>query len=388
MTFGRPIKKSPFLRFTAAEYRRRGTQQRRDFSDKANVHRLLEDKTLGGTRLGLPTQHAVLTSTDQITPELLGERMALKFAHGWSAKGIMLLERTGEDRYFDHMALREWTLEALRAQQRAIAARFRRKQPVWIVEELLNGAQPGAVPFDYKFYMFRGQIAMVAQIDRNSSPPRMVKLDGDLKPLIQGRDYRFRPKDLQPGVPVVPRSGVMLSRWAIELAQMTDAPFVRVDLYDTDRGPYFGEFTFSSGAEFKGTVSYSDELLDRFDHLFVNAEKSLNGEHVDQPENWSTLLQSLDPEVLAAHPEIPLSEYERYAYFLYNRGNLGGVRLAQAQERLLDHGGHEAITRYLSEAHRAAGLRARAPYKPATPVLRSAARTIYRKFARPTERAS
>lgn len=105
-----------------------------------------------------------------------------------------------------------------------VVHQFRKASPVWIVEELLRGAQPGTVPFDYKFYMFQGQIAMVAQIDRNSSPPRMVKLDGDLKPLVPGRDYRFAPKDLQPGVPVVPRTAVMLSRWAIELSLMTDSP--------------------------------------------------------------------------------------------------------------------------------------------------------------------
>lgn len=247
MTLEKSARESPFLRFANAEYQRRGTQQRRDLSNKTYVHSLLENKTLGDARLGLPTQHAILHSTEEITTEVLGDRVALKFAHGWSAKGVMLLERVGEDRYFDNMALREWTLEEIREKQQAVAAKFRRKDPAWIVEEFLHGAQPGTVPFDYKFYVFQGQIAMVAQIDRNTSPPRMVKLDGDLKPFTVGRDYFLRLRDIQPGAPVVPRSAVMLSRWAIELSEMTDAPFVRVDLYDTVDGPYFGEFTFSSG---------------------------------------------------------------------------------------------------------------------------------------------
>ncbi|WP_225973156.1 ATP-grasp fold amidoligase family protein [Nesterenkonia natronophila] len=346
----------------------------------------MEDKTLGGTKIGLPKQHAVLTSTEQITPEVLGERVALKFAQGWSAKGVMLLERTGEDTYFDHMALREWSLEGIREHQDAVATRFRRKNPAWIVEELLRGAQPGMVPFDYKFYMFQGQIGMVAQIDRNSSPPRMVKLDRNLKPLIAGRDYRFKPQDLQAGVPIVPRSAVMLSRWAIELSHMTDAPFVRVDLYDTANGPYFGEFTFSSGAEFRGTVTYSDRLLNHFDKLFRDAEKRLEGEALEQPRGWSTLLQSLDPEELAPHPQIPLTEYERYAYFLYNQGSLGGARLAQAQERLLKDDGHPKVTRYLSDAHRAAGRRAQVPRKPITPVILRTARKVYRKASQRSQR--
>ncbi|GAA1148780.1 ATP-grasp fold amidoligase family protein [Nesterenkonia lutea] len=371
---------SPFLRFVTAEYRRRGTQQRRDLSNKTYVHSLLKDKTLGGTRIGLPQQHAVLTSTDEITAEVLGDRVALKFAHGWSAKGVMLLERIDQERYFDHLALREWTLEQIREKQNAVAAKFTRKEPAWIVEELLRGAQPGAVPFDYKFYMFQGQIGMVAQIDRNSSPPRMVKLDGNLKPFLVGRDYHVRLKDIQPGLPVVPRSAVMLSRWAIELAEMTDAPFVRVDLYDTENGPYFGEFTFSSGAEVRGTVTYSERLLTRFDQLFAEAQKTLDGEPAEPEPSWSTLLRGTDAGVLAAHPVIDLEAYRRFAYFLYNQGGLGGFRLAEAQNALLESGGDRAVTEYLSEAHRAAGRRAKPRRRAASAALWKAARKVYRRI--------
>ncbi|WP_044495908.1 ATP-grasp fold amidoligase family protein [Nesterenkonia massiliensis] len=355
-------KKSPFLQFTAAEFRQRGTRLRQQLSDKTYVQELLRDKTLGGTTIGLPKQYAKLTSPEQITPEILGERTALKFAHGWSAKGVMLLEKLGENRYFDHMAMRECTLERIREKQQAVAAAFGRKNPVWIVEEFLRGAQPGEVPFDYKFYMFQGQIAMVAQIDRNSSPPKMIKLKGNLTPFTPGKDYWAKPKDLQPAVPVVPRSAVMLSRWAIELSTMTDAPFVRVDLYDTVDGPYFGEFTFSSGAEFKGTVTYSPKMLNRFDQLFGDAQRRLDGEETDLPAGWSTLLQSLDPQVLAEHPQIPLPEYERFSYLLHNHGSVGARRLAEAQKDLL-HGAEDdatarRINRYLTQAHKAAGLRA------------------------------
>lgn len=385
MTFDKPNNKSPFLSFNATALRQRGAKQRKRFSNKARVRRLLEDKRLGGTRIRLPSQHALLSSTDQITSEVLGDRVALKFAYGWSAKGVMLLERTGEDRYFDHMALREWTLDAIRQRQRAVAARFRRKKPAWIVEEFLNGLQPGAVPFDYKFYMFQGQIAMVAQIDRNSSPPRMVKLGSDLKPLIEGQDYKFKPKDLQSAVPVVPRSAVMLSRWAIELSQMTDSPFVRVDLYDTVDGPAFGEFTFSSGAEIRRTVTYSKQLLDTFDRLFLDAQKTLDGAPVQHPHTWSTALQSTDPQTLATQPQIGQTEYERFAYYLYNRGSLGGYRLAQAQSNLEDDGADNSINHYVSEAHKAAARRAKARPKPAQPLLGKVARKVRRRVFPPSE---
>lgn len=372
---------STFLKFTAQEFRKRGTRHRRELSDKTNVHRLLEEKTLAGRQIGLPEQYAVLSSPGEITAEVLGDRAALKFAHGWSAKGVMLLERIDEERYFDHMALREWTIDGIRAKQQAVAASFPRKKPAWIVEELLRGAQPGPVPFDYKFYMFQGEIGMVAQIDRNSSPPRVVKLDGDLKPLIEGRDYRLKPKDLQPGVPLVPRSAVMLSRWAIELSTMTDSPFVRVDLYDTVDGPYFGEFTFSSGAEFKRTITYSKEMLDGFDSFFAEAERRLRGDAIEPSTSWSALLRAQSPEALKQYPMVSIEEYERFSYFLHNRGRLGGARLAEAYQRFLADGADPSISRHVGEAHKAAARQAGLTRTRQRTTLYKAARKVYRQLA-------
>lgn len=381
MRHGRRSQDSPFLKFTTAEFHRRGTKLRRDLSNKTLVHQLLEGKTLGGAELGLPAQHAVLNSTDQITSELLGERAALKFAHGWSAKGVMLLERVAENRYFDHMALREWTLEGIRQEQQKITEKFPRKKSAWIVEDFLRGAQPGGVPYDYKFYMFQGQIGVIAQIDRNSSPVRAAMLDGAMKPLVPGRDYYADANDIQPAAPLVPRSAVMLSRWAIELSKMTDAPFARIDLYDTEDGPYFGEFTFSTGAEIKGRVIYSHRMLAHLDELFADAQKELRGEPVEARQSWSRLLQSAEPERLAEHPMVDLELYKRYSYYLHNQGSLGGHRLARAEEALSDHGGYSDIAHHLRDAHRAAARHVdhRLDNRPSE--LRRVATKVYRKVA-------
>lgn len=384
MNFDKPDHESLFLSFVAAEFRRRGTKLRRRLSNKTKVHRLLEKKTIGGVHIGLPQQHAVLTSVDQMTSEVLGDRVALKFAQGWSARGVMLLERTGDDRYFDNLSLREFSLEEIRERQQAIAASFGNKQPSWIVEELLSGPQPGPVPFDYKFYMFQGQIGLVLQIDRNASPPRIAFLGEDLKPLTEDRDYRLTTENSQPGVPLVPRSAVMLSRWAIELSRMTDAPFVRVDLYDTDHGPVFGEFTFSPGAEYKRAVMFSHEVIERFDHLFRDAQKRLEGDTTESPDSWSTLLQQADPQVLTGHPTLGLAEYQRFATYLYNQGALGAYRLAEAHNELTEHGAEATINGYLARAHFAIGDWVKSRHKLSAAVRREAVRQVV-EDGRPAE---
>ncbi|WP_168198670.1 ATP-grasp fold amidoligase family protein [Nesterenkonia sp. NBAIMH1] len=365
MQFDKTPENSPYLRFLAREFGRRGTDLRRELSNKTQVHGRLEKLKLNGAGLGLPQQHHFLKNAEDITPEVLGDKAALKFAHGWSARGVMLLERTGPESYFDHLSLREMTVEEIREAQKNAAASFRRKKTTWIVEELLAGPQPGTLPFDYKFYMFQGQIGMVSQIDRNSGPIRNAFFDGNFRPLTNERDFRLSPSKVQPAAPLVPRSAAMLSRWAIELSKLTDAPFVRVDLYDTFAGPHFGEFTFSSGAEFKGTIRFSNALIETFDDLFLDAERRLSGEHVARPDNWSTLIESADEAALTQQPMVGAQEYERLAHYLYNFGELGGFRLAEAQTQLAEEGADPAINERLARAHSAAAHWVRANRGPA-----------------------
>ncbi|WP_344685985.1 MULTISPECIES: ATP-grasp fold amidoligase family protein [Actinomycetes] len=353
MPFDKTSKDSPYLRFLNREFGKRGTQLRRRLSNKTEVHRQLKDLRVEGDPIGLPQQHRILESASEITAESLGERAALKFAHGWSARGVMLLERTGSVRYFDHLSLREMDLDEIRARQRKVTASFRQRKSRWIIEELLQGPQPGPLPFDYKFYMFQGQIGLISQIDRNSSPIRNAFFDGNFRPLEDGRDFKLCPSKVQPAPPLVPRTAVMLSRWAIELSRLTDAPFVRVDLYDTYAGPYFGEFTFSSGAEVKGTITFGNHLIEEFDRLLLRAERSLRGERVMHPDNWSTLIESTSDAILAVHPVLDTQQYEHLAYYLYNHGPRGGLRLAEAHDRLSDGNVDDAISTYLVRAHEA-----------------------------------
>lgn len=374
--FDKPDRESAFLSFVAAEFKTRGTPLRRKLATKTKVQPLLEEKHLGGMALGLPTQRAVLASADEVTPELLGERAALKFANGWSARGVMLLERIREERYFDNFSLRELSIEEIREKQRGVAASFKRKRAEWIIEELLRGPQPGPVPFDYKFYMFQGQIGAVLQIDRNASPPRVALFDGNWIPMVEDCDYRLTSEDLQPGVPVVPRSVVMLSRWAIELSLMTDAPFVRIDLYDTDRGPVFGEFTFSPGATHKRSFMFSEPTIEGFDRLFTNAGRELDGEAVVQPKTFSTLLLGSDPYELAAHPQLNHVTYQRMASFLYNQDRRGGTRLAEAQRNLVTEGDKVPLNRHIARAHRATAEWVKARHRLSPEVRREAVRQV------------
>ncbi len=90
------------------------------------------------------------------------------------------------------MSHRAYSVSGIAAFQHEQAAFFEKKEPRWIVEERvpsLLGAGP--IPFDYKFYSFRGEVAMVLQIDRNTRPSKLAFFDGGFRPLKRGTDYNL-----------------------------------------------------------------------------------------------------------------------------------------------------------------------------------------------------
>ena len=100
-----------------------------------------------------------------------------------------------------------------------------------------------ALPIDYKLYVFHGEVAAIqVHLDREHRH-RWVLFDRAWKRLSSPSDGDEPPP---------PASLGEMIAGAEELARNFD--FVRVDLYDTVRGPRFGELTFYPGSG-----------LDRFD---------------------------------------------------------------------------------------------------------------------------
>ena len=153
----------------------------------------------------VPQRHGVLDEIEALHDAELPDSFVLKLANGWSARGVMLLERNGADEYFDHMNLQVHTADSITAVQREKGAlSFDNKAPRWIVEEFVEPLLGiGAIPFDYKFYCFHGEVGLVVQIDRNCSPTKIVLFDGEFRPFKRGTDYLLA-ETTKPGVPVDP----------------------------------------------------------------------------------------------------------------------------------------------------------------------------------------
>lgn len=342
--FNRPKIESSFLSFVADEFRRRGTARRGELAQKIISHPFVEN--LG---MRVPQRLAVLEALDGLADAGLPDLFVLKLANGWSSRGVMILERQGPDRFFDHMALQSLTLDSIKDIQLEKAASFATKAPVWIVEELIHHTLGvGAIPFDYKFYCFRGRVGLIVQIDRNTGPVKMALFDGDFRPLRRNTDYVLS-ETARPGMPVIPLHAAEMLWWAQRLSLEADSPFVSIDMLDSPEGPVFGEFTYSPGGTHRKIFVFSNDMLDKLDALMDETA----------PEADALAASPLELRSGLAKPAgLP---YRAWAGYAYGGGARGAERLHTFYKDLAVDGSEDApgYQWYRHLAARWAGIRDR-----------------------------
>lgn len=328
-SFDRSDAESPFFSFVAAEYHKRGTVRRLELSQKEISHPFV-----AGLGLRVPARLAALDSLDNIDFEELPGQFVLKYAKGWSARGVMPLERVAPNRYFDHISLRVRDADEVVRVQREVASSFG-ENPTWLIEEFVKTTVPvGKVPFDYKIYSFNGSIGLVGQFDRNASPPKFQLFDGRFRPLRHGRDYVIKSKNLQPGLPVVPLHAPEMLWWASHLSTKAESPFVSVDMYDSPEGPVFGELTYSPGGVHKRMFVLSHETIDSLDELYQGRSQDCSLAH-----------PSLEQRKRFARPS--LAEFRALSAYFYNSGPRGAFRLAELYREYAVRADNEAEAMWL-----------------------------------------
>ena len=331
MEFDKDNAESPFLNFVSEEFYKRGSDLRRLMSDKANAPDLV-----AGWGLRSAARKHLIRDLNELNEELLGDRCAFKYGKGWSAKGVYLLERVGKGRYLDQKSLQVFTLDGLRKAQAQVLKYYKHENPYWLIEEFHRGALSNAeIPYDYKIYTFQGIIGFIISVDRNASPPRIAIYDGNLKPFIVDEDYLCPSPNVQQGNHILPKHILEHLWWARELSLKTDSPFVRIDMYDTDKGPAFGEYTFSPGDMHKRMFRLKRPFVSAMDQLFLNSEQRLaSGNANEKPadlQNYSlqTLLWDMSLAQVQALPMVSDRLYRRYADVAANNGANGYDRMAK-----------------------------------------------------------
>lgn len=132
-------------------------------------------------------------------------------------------------------------------------------QPRILAEKLLiqDGDENKAL-IDYKFYCFNGSPLFCNVLsNRVFNTHRIDRMMYDL-------DWNPHPEYFQPGLSLgeIPRPNSFEEMLKITAKLSEGFPFVRIDLYEIDEKPIFGEFTFTPGTDMAFTLEFQKILGD------------------------------------------------------------------------------------------------------------------------------
>lgn len=164
----------------------------------------------------------------------------IKPVHATNAWGVFPFERTGDFSFRNLFDGTELRLVALLETLHAPMQRYMFPNK-WQIEELVT-APAGGVPDDFKAYGFAGHVALILQVRRTDGGNRYKFYDANWTPVTTGKYAETTDMDLPP-----PRDPDAMMAYAQKVSAALPLPFVRVDMFETARGPVVGELTPEPG---------------------------------------------------------------------------------------------------------------------------------------------
>lgn len=219
----------------------------------------------------LEVRHAALLARAEGAPQLpwssLPERFVVKPVRGAGSSGVHLLRRDG-DQLHDLRADVPTTVGAVVEDLARLAADGKISSDLLVEELVLDPQRPHGGPVDWKFSTFFGRVGVVeAKVAGPDGEPRWRLYDAGWQDLGNGwLDAHVLADGLQP--PAHPDELLEMAR---RISASVPRPFVRIDLYDSEDGPVFGEITPEPGGP-EGFRPDVDEMLGR---LWEEAEARL-----------------------------------------------------------------------------------------------------------------
>lgn len=179
---------------------------------------------------------------DAVDWDSLPDRCVLKPVRGAGASGVHLLERRPEG-WYDLRRGRSVAVDEVRRTLRELAGAGSTSDELIVEQMVTDSRDLEHPPVDYKVHTFFGKAVLTLARAPKTSP------DGVRQTRVKGFDASWADlgPDVVPGLPdptiPPPRHGDALLAMAERVSAAVPRPFLRVDLYDDDDGPMFGEIT-------------------------------------------------------------------------------------------------------------------------------------------------
>ena len=222
--------------------------QRSCLSDKYEVRDWVERKI--GSEYLIPLL-GVWEKPVDIDFDSLPNQFVLK-TNNSSATNIIVLDKSKMDRSRVKAQLEKWL--SLEVGWCFFELQYLPIKPMIIAEKLMKQEDSNAELMDYKFLCFGGEPYFVwVDIDRYTNHRRAVfDLDWNKQPWVQ---YNYPEVDEE-----IPKPSCFDEMLALAKKLCEGFDHVRVDLYEINGRPYFGEMTFTNGSGFEPIYP------DRFDY--------------------------------------------------------------------------------------------------------------------------
>lgn len=205
--------------------------------------------------VAVPVVHAVWPSIDAIDVTDLPDEFVLKSDRGAGARGVFPLSRVSETAF--NIVNTERVVD-----QKTVKDELRKNTTLsgpFFAEELLKDAAGGRIPADIKVYAFYGRIGHVHL--------RSVAEHGNLNRTFSkfvdeiGKDLgdAVATSGLDPTIPLPADLPTVLAV-SRHLSRAVGVSFIRVDLYETDRGVVLGELTRAPGGRHEYAEAHDEYL--------------------------------------------------------------------------------------------------------------------------------
>lgn len=206
-------------------------------TDKYKVRKYIEKC---GYKHILTKLYGVYDHASQIDFDILPDSFVIKCNHG-CGYNIIVKNKAQMNRMMEIEKLNKWMSVnyGIRRDERV----YTEIQPKIIIESLIE-TYDGNLPTDYKFIssygrviccllvIDRGSDAKLILLDKNFRRLKYIKETESFKEYLEDDYDKYKPKTYD-------------EMWNIASDLSKDFPFVRVDLYDSNGIPFFGELTFS-----------------------------------------------------------------------------------------------------------------------------------------------
>lgn len=218
-----------------------------------------------------PELYATNTKLENLSLPENVNNIVLKPLSSHSSFGVFLLKKTRENHFHNLIDNSEKDFSEILLEAKRIMDD--KKFPNnWMLEELLEPLEGVSSVDDWKFYTFYGKCPLILQKHRTEEGKIEYQwYDQDWNVVTNTGRYRDAiNKDLTP-----PKMAKELYELAINTSKLIPAKFMRIDLFETTKGPVLGEFTPFPGG-FSMFYEYYNKLLGEY---WLDSESRLHWDY-------------------------------------------------------------------------------------------------------------